>query len=76
MGAREAVLRPLHDIGLEDDPLVFLRLDISTCPWHINISFLDKQLFDADRDPDSILFYVDRNPDTDPYQDPTLKQKN
>jgi hypothetical protein len=72
VGAREAVLRPLHDIGLEDDPLVFLRLDIATHPCHINnISFLDQQLFDADRDPDSTLFNVDRNPDTDP--DPTLK---
>jgi hypothetical protein len=69
--AREAVLRPLHDIGLEDDPLIYLQLDIATHPWHINtISFLDQQLFD----PDSTLFYVDRNPDTDPYPDPTSKQ--
>ncbi len=75
MGTREAFLRTLHDIGLEDDPLVLLRLDIATHPWHIkDISAVDRQRFDADQDPDSTLFYVDRNPDTDPHQDPTLKQ--
>jgi hypothetical protein len=75
VGAGEAVLRPLHDIGLQDDPLVLLRLDIATHPCHMNnISAVHRQRFDVDRDPDSTLFYVDRNPDTDPHQDPTLKQ--
>jgi hypothetical protein len=71
VGSREAVLRPLHDIGLQDDPLVFLRLEIDTHPCHIdNISFLDQQGFDADRDPDSTLFNVD----TDTEPDSSLNQ--